>query len=671
MTVRNIKKNLAGMQDLLIGKGVEVQNRADALYSINRIDVPFSVDTIAEMSALDISLVTRARVYRTETKFIDYVYIATDTTGIVSDTGAGSWFIPDNFVVHVDTVAEAVALDGLTIGAKVQAQDYATGNDAGVLNFEADPAGTGTADGGSRIDVPTSNVQLRQIFGDTVGTKQFGAKCDGITDDTLAVQNTLDYADTIKGFVMPSAGRCVISQITLGGSITGISGIYGANSSVFVHKPGATGTMIKWNGSIRLRDKYFANFYLEGNGEVGEDHGFDITGISYSSFYNVRARLFNKAGFYGNGIITPINSQVSNLTFVHCTGNNNTGDGILLEDSSGTGIANSALTFISCEFAGNANIGINIVSAYVCQFYGVTAQGNSVKDIYCNGIDNLFTGYVEGNAKSIHAGPASKRNEFKLRSSYPLWNTYIDDGIQNSISVNGETSGVQLYEDPYFYGFLSSKPSNFTTLGLTTYGSYSDTEGDWLELTDGVGTIDGVKILLNKSPADLAGKWVTLVLEMDTTQFIETGQIRVYTDVDGTTNSTNGEFAVETLKPNARQRFFYDVKFDDAAAGTNASITLYFSYTTTSGGNTIRLKSLHILEGQIAYKGNYQGKIPLNPISVVGTVLSDASAGINIHRKKIGRQVYNSSTGQLAFALSTSATSAWRQTNSAGDIVPS
>lgn len=91
MTNRNIRKNLAGMQDLLQGIGDESQTRGETSTTVSRIDTPFAVDTVAKMQALDITVYTRARVYTTNIDFIEYIYDATATVGVAPTVGGGQW----------------------------------------------------------------------------------------------------------------------------------------------------------------------------------------------------------------------------------------------------------------------------------------------------------------------------------------------------------------------------------------------------------------------------------------------------------------------------------------------------------------------------------------------------------------------------------------------------
>lgn len=60
MAVRNIRKQLAGVEDLLLGKGKQGQERSTGIVSITKIDIPAIVETIDELSLVDINKYTTA-----------------------------------------------------------------------------------------------------------------------------------------------------------------------------------------------------------------------------------------------------------------------------------------------------------------------------------------------------------------------------------------------------------------------------------------------------------------------------------------------------------------------------------------------------------------------------------------------------------------------------------
>lgn len=91
-TVRNVKKSLAVMEDLLQGVGSDTQSRAGIPTAVNKIDIPFAVNTTLEMQDLDINIYTRARIYINTRSYIDYIYDPNATEGdYQSNTGSGYW----------------------------------------------------------------------------------------------------------------------------------------------------------------------------------------------------------------------------------------------------------------------------------------------------------------------------------------------------------------------------------------------------------------------------------------------------------------------------------------------------------------------------------------------------------------------------------------------------
>jgi len=120
--VRNVNKSLASMEDLLQGKGAVTQTRNKQDFDVHRVDVPFAVDTEAEMVALDVTRFTRARVYSNAATFVDYIYDEDATSGIAPNEGAGYWVPKQEQVIVTGTttprtLADMLAETGVTKGS--------------------------------------------------------------------------------------------------------------------------------------------------------------------------------------------------------------------------------------------------------------------------------------------------------------------------------------------------------------------------------------------------------------------------------------------------------------------------------------------------------------------------------------------------------------------------
>ena len=126
-------------------------------------------------------------------------------------------------------------------------------------------------------------------------------------------------------------------------------------------------------------------------------------------------------------------------------------------------------------------------------------------------------------------------------------------------------------------------------------------------------------------------------------------------------------------------RIFRNVQFEAGAPGTLASVRLGPSYANvTTGGNTFKLYSLHVVEGQSRYQGHERGALHMEDLVCTQAQLGNAALGINIHRKEVARQVSvtdppgtSPKAPQIYLPSGTGPTATWVAQADGNDITPS
>ena len=212
--IRNVSKNLASMEDLLQGKGVVTQTRGKESVDVHRIDVPFAVDTVEEMQALDVTRYTRANVYSDETTFVSYIYDPNATEGIAPNEGSGSWFVyylPEGF-----TVSQLAAYT-LPLGFVYTSSGFTISGDKGGATYKVVPADTGLTDGVLFIATVTG-YQLQRI---AIPKQVFSTVANAESALWLGIGDSLDTLEY-------SAGAGGAANYTVGASGTGVAdgGLY-------------------------------------------------------------------------------------------------------------------------------------------------------------------------------------------------------------------------------------------------------------------------------------------------------------------------------------------------------------------------------------------------------------------------------------------------------------
>jgi hypothetical protein len=219
--------------------------------------------------------------------------------------------------------------------------------------------------------------------------KAYGAKGDGVTDDTKAIQAAIDAAEAADKaalyfppglYKISSSLNITVNEIqTIRGE--GYKSIIKATASlaaIFDFTSGGTDTTA--NNYLTIKD-----LYLEG------DH---------KANYCVYAERFTRTDFYNvmaNGaVIANIglrdNQWINN--FWGCKMSNSQGDGIILD-----GTATNIVNLIGCAIESNVGIGIKAVKGKVINVIGCTIEGSGEAGIWTSSAQNfnIHNNYFEAN----------------------------------------------------------------------------------------------------------------------------------------------------------------------------------------------------------------------------------------------------------------------------------
>lgn len=221
MTVRNIKKNLAGAEDLLHGIGIESQSRGGAIYEMHKLDTYVPTYDIEEMKR---SSLTFMRVYWTDINYTDFRRNPTGTIGIPSDLG-GVWEVIGDSLKLRQLLAKQAAEAGFNLvdGSFEEGAVTVNSNDVvwhwltgkyygGVIGTVA----SGSTPTGSWID--KSTVTLKSLLSDIYGASIIKTSTGHTVEDRFATDEAnINSLLTVTSAQHQLVGASIAKQLADGG----------------------------------------------------------------------------------------------------------------------------------------------------------------------------------------------------------------------------------------------------------------------------------------------------------------------------------------------------------------------------------------------------------------------------------------------------------------------
>ncbi len=296
--------------------------------------------------------------------------------------------------------------------------------------------------------------------------ENFGAKGDGVTDDTAAIQAALNAASgttTYATSVYIPAGTYKITGITLPSYIR----VDGANRDSTIILYTGSGIALQKNNASITHGVMLSNLTIRGTDGNGGT-GLKLDTFRRGIFSDITIDMFRNAGNTGVGIL--FDNQYGNCAFNHFTNLeiSNCDDAFVMDGSNGshsTGYNHFDATRILTEVRGMRLLNTVADASKYNVFNGVTFQ-NSGSTTHCleiAGSSNLFNGVV------IDGSPTTKVLSFDKTT----------------------TAGNRIQ---FLLGFDVSKYSNAWTTGtpntVITDSSFVGSPGKPLTFTDVSGALD-------------------------------------------------------------------------------------------------------------------------------------------------------------------------------------
>jgi hypothetical protein len=358
---------------------------------------------------------------------------------------SGSFTSPVFSTVAAMVASSPAAIDGFivefTVGMFVSVVDYATGNDSGVLFGSIVAGGTGTADGGSYIDL-ANGMQWKQNFPSLITVKMFGAVGDGVVNDTIKIQAAIDAVAAIIGnasaydgsgySVFFPNGTYLVTTITMS-NIDGVALVGDGSRGAVIESSHASSAMIVLGDATHALNTYgiqFKHLHFRNTSDTTTSVGID----GYSSF----RCMWSNCTFQGFSQAF-ISNRCTRTSFSDCT---------FLQTNTVRTTRATAFITLKGTTASNTGGGVHIDN---CEFLG-SGTLNQGAGILVQTVDGLYISntHFNGCERSIDIEPTGTEALNKITDIY-VSNCYFDaENCINNVSIRGTVNSGGFYQNIRF-----------------------------------------------------------------------------------------------------------------------------------------------------------------------------------------------------------------------------
>lgn len=430
---------------------------------------------------------------------------------------------------------------------------------------------------------------VTNVFSNTVFVKDFGAKCDGSTIDTTAIQAAIDFADTLAGgkMIQFPNGTCLVNTTLLVKNTSGGFGMRGTGSATTTLQSTATNIPILQFKMPLLHDFYLTDMRIGFSTpqsssntlahaiRVGDDTPGDNPMVFNSHFENLT--------FYNayHGIDVTGNGTIWGDTFRSIVAEGSMSGSTILHNPSTTGaVRNHFEMFYNSQSIAEPQFKVNL--CIDCTFTNIESN---------NGLNNIISlGGDTGTVNDMHV------EALTLTSA----NAIAIDLINSQLSINGISANANVQANPgvgnnvYFIG--TSNAQGFFSLDRIGLSGVTVTSGNIYILHTPFQPPSGKNLWYAKniqstipltSPTDPIVSYG--LLAQNETQLFATPQGIATAGA----NANSSPFSVQASFWNGTTAALDQWQWQNIeGSGTNPTSTLTLTHTGTSGTASLALPNI-------------------------------------------------------------------------------